>query len=208
MGRYRTQVELEFIQRHLPSAPLRVLDVGGGSGRIGSVLQTRGQQVTVVDKNPQALALAQGKGLAEVVTCDILEYSGRDYDAVVCMEVLEYFSDCGPVLAKCAGFVKPGGVFIFCIINSQSWRFKMQQMRKNHSNASGFSRAEVSGHLRKNGFQILEERGFQWCLARTGSDSPMVTVSAIIEKSLGLNRWLAQSPWLLYACRKTNVARA
>lgn len=207
MGRYRTQVELDFIQRHLPSSSLRVLDVGGGSGRIGSVLQARGQRVTVIDKNPQALTLAKAKGLEEVVTCDILEYTGGNYDAVVCMEVMEYFSECGPLITKCAGFVKPAGVFVFCIINSQSWRFKMQQLRKNHSNASGFSRAEVTGQLQKNGFEVLEERGFQWCLARTGSDSRMVSVSAVIEKSLGLNRWLSQSPWLLYACQKKNDAR-
>ena len=202
MGRYRTRVELEFIQQHLPPPPQRVLDVGGGSGRFSNILQAQGHQITIVDKNPQALALARGKGLAAVVTSDILEYDGRDFEAVVCMEVLEYFEDCAPVIARCAGFLKPGGVFIFCIINSQSWRFRLQRWQKNDYQAAGFSPAEVKGHLQKNGFELMAMRGFQWCLARTGSDSRLVSLSAVVEKSLGLNRWLSQSPWLLYACRK------
>ena len=79
----------------------------------------------------------------------------------------------------------------------------MQRWRHKTSYAAGFSRAQLAGALRHSGFEILEERGFQWSLARTGSNSRLVTVSAVLEKALGLNRWLAQSPWLLYACRKT-----
>lgn len=202
MGHYRTRVEADFILRHLPAAAQSVLDVGGGAGRLGSVLHAQGHRVTVLDKNSQALELAKEKGLANAVVCNILDFDGSGFDAVVCMEVLEYFKDCAPVIAKCASFARPGGVFVFCIINSGSWRFKLQQLQKNHSGAQAYSQPEVARILSQHGFEILEQRGFQWCLARTGSDSPMVTVSAVIEKTLGLNRWLAQSPWLLYACRK------
>lgn len=201
MGRYRTRVETDFILRQLAPAQ-RVLDVGGGAGRLGAVLQARGHQVTVLDKNPQALALAREKNLAQVVVGDILDFNGTGFDAVVCMEVLEYFKNCGPVIAKCAGFTRPGGQFIFCIINSGSWRFKLQQLRQDHSDATGFARREVEAQLRQNNFEIVARRGFQWTLARTGSDSPLVSMSSAVERVLGLGGWLNQSPWLLYACRK------
>ena len=132
----------------------------------------------------------------------MLEYDGRDFDVVVAMEMIEYFEDCGPVIAKCAEFTKPGGVFMFCVINAGSWRFQMQKFKASDYRAHAFAPAAVARALQTSGFEILERRGFQWCLAPTGSDSRLVTLSAGIEKTLGLHRWLAQSPWLLYACRK------
>lgn len=202
MGRYRTQVELEFLFRHLPAARSRVLDVGGGSGRLGAVMSARGHEVTLLDKNPQALALAAGKGLARMVQADFQDFAEKDFDVVVCMEVLEYFTDCGPVLARCGEILKPGGLLVFCIINSQSWRFKLQQAWGNHCGANAFSLAQVERALAASNLQVIERSGFQWCLARTGSDSRLVTVSAAIERALGLRGWHTQSPWLLYAGRK------
>ena len=79
MGRYRTQVELEFLFRHLPAARSRVLDVGGGSGRLGAVMSARGHEVTLLDKNPQALALAAGKGLARTVQADFRDFAEKDF---------------------------------------------------------------------------------------------------------------------------------
>ena len=202
MGRYRTRVECDFMRRHLGPPPQRVLDVGGGSGRLGGFLKSLGHRVTVVDSNPLAIAMAATKGLEQAVVCDVLEYDGRDFDVVVCMEVIEYFADCGPVIAKCGQFTRPGGLFLFCIINAQSWRFQLQKLKPSDYRARAFSLATMAQATQAAGFEILERRGFQWCLAPTGSDSRMVTVSNAIEAGLGLHRWHAQSPWLLYACRK------
>jgi len=202
MGRYRTRVEMDFIQRHLPPSPLRILDVGGGSGRISAPLQALGHDLTVLDRNPRALELARRNGLNRIVTGDLLNFDDTGFQAAICMEVLEYFPDCSPVLAKCASFLQPGGTFIFCIINAQSWRFKLQQLSKNHSGATGFTRAEIQSLLARNGFRIIGQRGFQWSLARTGSNSPLISLFQCVEHSLALGQWLNQSPWLLYACRK------
>ena len=203
MGRYRTQVEADFILRHLPATPQSVLDAGGGAGRIGSILQARGHRVTLLDKNPQAAEMARKKKLDRVLVGDILDFSEAGFEAVVCMEVLEYFKDCGPVIAKCAEFTQTGGLFIFCIINSDSWRFKLQQLRKNHSDATGFPRSVVEAHLLKNGFEIKARQGFQWTLLRTGSDNWLVNFFRALEQMPGLRNWPGQSPWLLYACRKS-----
>lgn len=202
MGRYRTQVECDFMRGHLGVAPQRILDVGGGSGRLGQFFKDLGHRVTVVDRNPLAIEMAAAKGLEGAVVCDVLAYDGRDFDVTVCMEVIEYFPQCAPVIAKCAEFTKPGGIFLFCIINAQSWRFQLQRLKNNEHKANAFSLAEVEAATSAAGFEIIERRGFQWCLAPTGSDSRMVTVSVAFERWFGLQRWHSQSPWLLYACRK------
>jgi hypothetical protein len=57
IGRYRTDVESRFLFDHLGPSPLRILDMGGGSGRFGGALSDRGHDVTLIDKNPEAVAL-------------------------------------------------------------------------------------------------------------------------------------------------------
>jgi 2-polyprenyl-3-methyl-5-hydroxy-6-metoxy-1,4-benzoquinol methylase len=203
MGRYRTRVECDFMTRHLGPAPLRVLDVGGGSGRLGTFFHNLGHHVTVMDHNHDAVKMAQAKGFAGAVVCDLMKYDGRDFDVVACMEVIEYFKDSAPVLKKCAEFVRPGGMFLFCVINAQSWRYQMRHLKHSDFPANASTPAEVERTCQAAGLEIIERRGFQWCLAPTGSDSRLVTVSAAVEKWLGLNRWHGQSPWLLYAARRS-----
>ena len=67
MGRYRTRVECDFMRRHLAAPPLRVLDVGGGSGRLGKFFISLGHRVTIVDCNPLAIAMAGAIGLERAV---------------------------------------------------------------------------------------------------------------------------------------------
>ena len=203
MGRYRTRVECEFMARHLGAAPLRVLDVGGGSGRLGTFFHALGHRVTVMDHNPDAVALAKAKGFERAEVCDLMEYGGRDFDVVSCMEVIEYFKDCAPVLQRCAQFVQPGGIVLFCIINAQSWRFQLSKIKPSNFPANGSTLAEVERAAQAAGLEIIERRGFQWCLAPTGSDSRTIPFWTAIEKWLGLHRWLGQSPWLLYAARRS-----
>lgn len=38
MGSYKTRIEYEFMPTHIPSAPARVLDIAGGSGRFATKL--------------------------------------------------------------------------------------------------------------------------------------------------------------------------
>jgi hypothetical protein len=61
---------------------------------------------------------------------------------------------------------------------------------------------EIERCLASYRFEVTGRKGFQWSLAQTGSDSRIVDASIWIEKGLGLQNWLSQSPWLLYACRK------
>src|SRR5260370_6574252 len=55
MGRYRTERQLGFVLRFLSQGRLRILDIGGGFGRLAVPLANLGHEVTVVDECEQAV---------------------------------------------------------------------------------------------------------------------------------------------------------
>ena len=103
------------------SSPLRVLDVGGGSGMFAVPLAQLGHEVTVVDPSADALATlrrraatvgagdrvhgVQGDGdrmLTALPTGDL-------FDLVLCHFVLEVVDDPASTLQQIAGVLRPGG---------------------------------------------------------------------------------------------------
>jgi S-adenosylmethionine-dependent methyltransferase len=105
--------------------PLRVLDVGGGSGMFAVPLARLGHEVTVVDPSADALATlrrraetagvgprvrgVQGDGdlLHEVLAAADDESAG--YDLALCHSVLEVVDDPAVTLREIAGALRPGG---------------------------------------------------------------------------------------------------
>jgi len=102
------------------SRPVRVLDVGGGSGTRAVPLALLGCAVTVVDSSVNALAIlhrrAEDAGVADRVTGVQADADRLDTvagpaaaDLVVCHHLLEQVDDPAVVLGGLAGAVRPGG---------------------------------------------------------------------------------------------------
>lgn len=102
--------------------PLRVLDVGGGSGMFAVPLARLGHDVTVVDPSADALATlrrrAETAGVGSLVRGiqgdgDQLHESvptgGGGYDLALCHYVLEVVDDPGTTLREIGGAVRSGG---------------------------------------------------------------------------------------------------
>jgi SAM-dependent methyltransferase len=105
--------------------PLRVLDVGGGSGMFAVPLARLGHQVTVVDPSADALATlrrrADNAGVGGQVRAvqgdgdllhEVLPVEGDDrtsYDLALCHSVLEVVDDPAVTLREIAGALRPGG---------------------------------------------------------------------------------------------------
>lgn len=101
--------------------PLRVIDLGGGTGGLAVPLAVAGHDVTVVDPSPDALASlrrraaeAQASSRVSAVQGDADTLSslvGRDQpDLVLCHGTLEYVDDPEVTLAQVAAVLPPGGI--------------------------------------------------------------------------------------------------
>jgi SAM-dependent methyltransferase len=101
-----------WLQRwaHLIAPGSNVLDVACGAGRHMRYLANLGHRVTGVDRNPEAVALAQACG---PVTCADIEngpwpFAGLTFGGVIVTHYLWR-----PLLPTLVGSVAPGGVLIY-----------------------------------------------------------------------------------------------
>jgi S-adenosylmethionine-dependent methyltransferase len=126
----RTAVVWAVLRQELDraSAPLTVLDVGGGTGGFAVPLATAGHRVTVVDASPDALAAltrrAAEAGVADRVTAiqgdgDRLSelVDPETTDLVLCHSLLEVVDDPGTVVKALADTLRPGGVASVLVAN-------------------------------------------------------------------------------------------
>ncbi len=127
MERHCTEfaVTLRALGEHLPPAPARVLDCGGGPGWYAIALAQRGYAVTLFDLSPELLMLAREKAAEAAVTLsgfeqgtatDLARFTDNSFDAVLLMGPLYHLLDEAErkqALAEAYRVVKPGGpVFV------------------------------------------------------------------------------------------------
>ena len=115
----RTQILLE---RFLPAAPARVLDVGGASGTYASWLSDRGYQVHLIDPVPLHLEQARADGRFTVAPGDARSLPEEDgsYDAVLLLGPLYHLTertDRIRALAEARRVSRPGGIVAAAVIS-------------------------------------------------------------------------------------------
>jgi 2-polyprenyl-6-hydroxyphenyl methylase/3-demethylubiquinone-9 3-methyltransferase len=118
-------LRLEWIERHLPLAGSRVLDVGCGGGILAESMARGGAQVTGIDLSEKALRVAQMQlGISKLeisyqraeIEAFAAAHAG-EFDAVTCMELLEHVPQPAGMVAACARLARPGGQVFFSTIN-------------------------------------------------------------------------------------------
>ncbi|MFJ8128582.1 class I SAM-dependent methyltransferase [Streptomyces hydrogenans] len=119
-GRLRHDLVERRLRAELGPAPVRVLDVGCGTGEMTLRLAAAGHVVTGVDPNPRMLAVAAGRLAARPdlgdrvrlvgAAVDTLPFRRERFDAVCCHGVLMYLDAPEPAVARLAELVAPGGL--------------------------------------------------------------------------------------------------
>ncbi len=95
----------DFVVSLVPTAPVRILEVGCGDGRLASALAAAGHAVTAVD--PRA---PEGEVFRRI---SFEEFSDPvEFDVVVASVALHHIDDLPAALDKIAGLLRPRGVFI------------------------------------------------------------------------------------------------
>jgi 2-polyprenyl-3-methyl-5-hydroxy-6-metoxy-1,4-benzoquinol methylase len=207
MGFYKTQKEFEFILRNLQHDNLRILDVGGGSGRFAHPLAARGHNLTIVDKSHSALDYCQAHSHNKIkcICDDFMDCSieKESFEVVIAMECVLFFTDREKLFREINQVLVPGGIFIFTELNKFSWRYILHKMfRKKDGKYNVKSIEDYRSALKNTGFEVNDIEGFMWIPLTVISDSVLVDLFAYLESWLGLQKWIDQSPWLLIAAQK------
>jgi len=118
-------LRLAWIERHLPLAGSRVIDVGCGGGILAESMARGGAQVTGIDLSEKALRVAElHLGISNLKIsyqrAEVEPFAAAhagEFDAVTCMELLEHVPQPAGMVAACARLVRPGGQVFFSTIN-------------------------------------------------------------------------------------------
>ncbi|MEM9439509.1 MAG: bifunctional 2-polyprenyl-6-hydroxyphenol methylase/3-demethylubiquinol 3-O-methyltransferase UbiG [Pseudomonadota bacterium] len=101
-----------------------VLDLGCAGGFMAEALAKRGAVVTGIDPAEQAIEAARAHASQEDLTIrydvgvgEALPYPPNNFDAVVCVDVLEHVEDLERVIEESSRVLRPGGLFLFDTIN-------------------------------------------------------------------------------------------
>ena len=107
-----------------PASQLSILDVGCGGGLICEPLARLGANVTGIDAVGESIEIAISH--AHMMSLDInyktllpeeLAASGKMYDVLINMEVIEHIVDIEIFVNACAKLIKPGGLMVGSTIN-------------------------------------------------------------------------------------------
>jgi len=115
---YFIKKEIRALRRAKGEGPLRLLDIGCGTGWTTRVYADHGFEVTGLEPSRVRAEYARENYGIEVV-CDYIENAefNQEFDVVVLRHILEHFADPGMVLRKIWGFLKKGGVVLVVVPN-------------------------------------------------------------------------------------------
>ena len=121
-------VRLAYISQRIALTGKKVLDVGCGGGLLSEALAACGARVTGIDMAEASLAAAHAHMQVSGLTINYRQITAEalagdtpgDYDAVVCMELLEHVPRPASIIDACARLVRPNGDLFFATVN-RTW---------------------------------------------------------------------------------------
>jgi 2-polyprenyl-6-hydroxyphenyl methylase / 3-demethylubiquinone-9 3-methyltransferase len=168
-----------------PFSGLRLLDVGCGGGLLAEPMARLGFTVTGIDAGAKAIAAAREHahtgGVSidyRIATADSLAASGKQFDAVLALEVMEHLADRDAFWRSLASLVGPGGAAILSTLNRTPTSFALAIVaaefvlgwipRGTHDWRKFIRPSEMVLGLRRNGLQTRETAGISYDLVSRG----------------------------------------
>ncbi len=138
----------------------RILDLGAGAGHFVALLHEEGyRNVVGIDASPEQVAEARANDLLAVEEADALDFlaSGRRFDAIVAIDVLEHFDPPGVLrlLDAIAAALHPGGRFVMRSPNAGSPFFGRLRYG-DFTHGTAFTSLSVRQVLSASGFTGIE----------------------------------------------------
>lgn len=169
---------LSQIARH-PFEGLSILDIGCGGGLVCEPMARLGATVTGIDPGERNIAVAKihaersGLEIDYVATdAEAVAKSGKIFDLVLNLEVVEHVADLGLYLKTCAGLVAPGGLMLVATINRTARAFALAIVgaeyvlgwlpKGTHSYERFVTPEELTSILRREGLAVAEKCGVSY----------------------------------------------
>ncbi|MDA1056563.1 MAG: bifunctional 2-polyprenyl-6-hydroxyphenol methylase/3-demethylubiquinol 3-O-methyltransferase UbiG, partial [Proteobacteria bacterium] len=114
----------EYISKKINLEGLAVLDIGCGGGILAESLTKKGANVTAIDLANGPLNVAKLRAqktklninYQKISSSDLAE-TGKKYDVITCLEMLEHVPDPSKIVADCQKLLKNDGHVFFSTIN-------------------------------------------------------------------------------------------
>lgn len=208
-----TQIRTEFgldPKSLRPYEGLELLDIGCGGGLLSEPMARLGAKVTGVDAAARNIPVARRH--AEISGLEIeylhasaeeLAGSGRAFDVVLNMEVVEHVPDPGEFLRVCASLLRPGGLMVCSTINRTGRSFALAIVgaeyvlrwlpKGTHDWNKFIKPGELFEHLRNASLDPVDSKGFvfnplEWEWKLSASDLAVNYVTASVKNSESARR--------------------
>jgi len=155
----------------------RLLDAGGGTGRIAARLQGKAAQVVVADGSLPMLAHALEKGCCQVVAGETerLPFPGGTFERVIAIDAYHHLLDQSASLAEFWRILTPGGLLVIEEPDIDDWGVKLVALAEKLTLfRSHFVRAErIAGELEALGAGVeIHRKGHNvWITGEKGGRS-------------------------------------
>jgi glycosyltransferase involved in cell wall biosynthesis len=202
---------LSWLARELrPFTGGEVLEVGAGIGNIAGRLMGKRTLYVAAEKDPLHLHALRNRFLrtpnvmvqrVDPEAPEDLAGLGREFDTIICLNVLEYLKAPAASLAAMRDVLKPGGNIVVLVPNGPSLHGTLDR-RLGHLRR--FAAGELRGLLEGLGFQVEQIRGFNkagsppwWAYSRLlGSTRINKPVLKLFDKTVWIWRRLDRlMPW-------------
>jgi 2-polyprenyl-6-hydroxyphenyl methylase/3-demethylubiquinone-9 3-methyltransferase len=155
---------------------LSLVDIGCGGGVLSEPLSRLGAEVTGLDPAPTNIAVARAHAEKSGLSIDYREEtieavveSGKRFDIVLAMEVVEHVADVGAFVAACCAAVKPDGLLVMATLNRTLKSYALAIVgaeyvlrwlpKGTHDWEKFVTPAELGGAIEGNGFMIGTQTG-------------------------------------------------
>jgi ubiquinone/menaquinone biosynthesis C-methylase UbiE len=118
----------------IPSEKLKILDLGGGTGKYSLFLSKLGYTVTLLDISDKSLNIAKNKFIKENININIINAFGEntpfnknEFDIIIMTGgVINYTPNPLKLLSECKRIIKNDGILYFDFTNTIGWANEMR----------------------------------------------------------------------------------
>jgi SAM-dependent methyltransferase len=142
----------------------RVLDVGCGNGFLAALLAERGYDVTGIErKGGYETTFPTNVRLIEADLEHGLPTLDRQFEFILCADILEHLRDPAGILRQLRGLLRPGGVLIASLPNSGNLYFRLNVLagRFPQHDKGLFDRTHLRFYMWSGWVELLQQSGWR-----------------------------------------------